>query len=87
MVPESNSVDGIPLTNWIQGPERLPDIVKDFTDSRKGVVDKNVKSSFFLFLNFLKEALDFRVIRVVNLKSYAVAPSGTNLLCHLVQQG
>jgi len=37
--PQANPVDGIPLINRVQGPERFSDTIEDGADSRKSVVD------------------------------------------------
>ncbi len=36
---QANPVDGIPLINRVQGPERFSDTIEDGADSRKSVVD------------------------------------------------
>ncbi len=36
---QANPVDGVPLINRVQGPERFSDAAEDGADSRKSIVD------------------------------------------------
>jgi hypothetical protein len=82
MVPETNSVDDVPLVDGIEGPEGLADVVEDGADGGERVVDENVELPVFVLLDCPEELFDFGIVGMVHLVDNVIKLFTTVIYCH-----
>ena len=86
MIPQSNSIDSVPLVNGVQSPERFPNVNKDSIDSCISIIDQHIKFSVLVFLNSFEECFNLCIIGMVNLNWDTWSTPSLDFCCNIFKQ-
>ena len=66
MIPQSNTIDGVPLLHRISFIKLGLGIANHIVDSSKCIVDQDIQASFIIFFNLLKQTMNLVIIRMIH---------------------
>ena len=66
MIPQSNTIDGVPLLHRISIIKLGLGIANHIVDSSKCIVDQDIQASFIIFLNLLEQTTNLVIIGMIH---------------------